>query len=264
MRVLIFGPFVGSWKQEVLTFLPFVRWASQIIEHDKIFISSHHNRRFLYDWIEDDSFIPVYEHLSRDEIQQKNFLHSEIDDKDYNFITNNFKKSIISKCKCSKKEIIHHAGVYSKNAQNLIINEQKLFKPFEYEVSEEYDVYIPGKDSSIEFYEKIKEIYPELIVIGDMKSGCVDKNDVLSSNDYLENGFKRNISLLMNSRVIVTPTSHWTLLANLNNKRVVSWGANPNLYRSDGIFGFKNDKVSVVPDINKDSLIKHIKSIKRS
>lgn len=264
MRVLIFGPFVGSWKQEVLTFLPFVRWASKIIKHDKIYISSHHNRRFLYDWIEDESFIPIYEHLSRDETQQKNFLHSEIDDKDYNFITNNFKKTVIDKCGCSKKELIHHAKVYSKNAQNLIINKQKLFKPFNYLKREEYDIYIPGKDSSDELYEKIKEFYPKLIVIGDMKSGCINKNFILSNHDYLEKGFQKNIYFLLNSRVVITPCSHWTLLANLNNKRVVSWGNNPNLYRHDGIFGFKNKKSNIIPDVGIINLIKHIKSIKRS
>jgi hypothetical protein len=64
--ILALGPFYGDFEQEITTFRPYVQY---IIKHNPgktVYVSSHINRRFLYDFIDFDKFIPVLENMTRD------------------------------------------------------------------------------------------------------------------------------------------------------------------------------------------------------
>ena len=76
---VLVGPFLGDYKTEIIDFRPYVRWIYEAIKPEKMFVATHSNREFLYDWA---TVIPVFEDLSRDELNQSGFIHNSISQKD--------------------------------------------------------------------------------------------------------------------------------------------------------------------------------------
>ena len=50
---------------------------------------------------------------------------------------------------------------------------------------------------------------------------------------------------LLNSKMIITPCSHWTLIANLYKKPVFSWGTKVSLWHST--YNFDNENYTLTP-----------------
>jgi len=254
--VLSLGPYIGDWEYEIMVFRPYVKWVSEIIECDNIFLSTHDNRAFLYDWIDDDKIWSEYKDITRDELNQKGCIYKDFKPKDFNLIVKQFKKYIQS---VIHDKIENHFLKYSKNKNHCPIY-NKVFSPIktpqDVNIKEEdYIVFIP--DESLN-EDVIKNIYDNLIkqfsnikVIGDMKSYLSDENMILKNVDYFENGYKYIVKYIMNANAVICPISHWTFLCNLQQKPVFSWGNNVGLYANDGIYNFNNNCFTVpTNDVN--------------
>ena len=127
MTVLACGPYTGDFEQELFNFRPYVRWISKVAPTERIFLSTHFNRTFLYDWIENVNIIPVFEDLSRSELSQRGLIHDSLQLKDHNLLTKIFKEKVIKKSGSSKREIAMVNLTYSKNGNTPLYH--KVFRP---------------------------------------------------------------------------------------------------------------------------------------
>lgn len=254
MRIIGFGPFIGDFEQEITTFRPYIKWISKVVQNEAIYLKTHFNRAFLYDWIPTENILPVYEHLTRDEFGQLGYVHDQFTVKDYNQLTKIFKDEIVNIQKCSKRDIEIFGLNYARSTQGYSIY-KKRFSPIfipDIDIEEEYMnrvVYIPAPGYHIEtVYEYLHSKY-DAIVIGDLKltGNCSEKNEMLKIIDYFENGFKYILKILQNAKAIVCPISYWTLMANLQGYPVFSYGDAPGNYKDGGIYYFNNKKSLVIP-----------------
>jgi len=254
MRIIGFGPYIGDFEQEVFTFRPYIKWISEYVESDNIFLSTHSNRTFLYDWIEADNIFPVYEFLTRDELGQFGYVHDQFKTKDFLFLQKIFKEQIVNICKCSKRDIEIFGLNYARNKPVYTVY-KKLFTPIpipDINIREEFKnkiVYIPSVGYHLEeVYKHIHSNY-DVIVVGDLKvtGYCSEKNELLKFADYLENGYKYILKIIDSAKAIICPTGIWTFIANLQGKPVFSFGDAPGIYKDDGTYHFGNDKSLVIP-----------------
>lgn len=261
MKILAIGPFIGSFQEEILTFRPYARWLSRAIDWDKIYLSTHINRLFLYDFVPDDNIIPVYQQFSRDEKNQDGYIHKKINKKDFNLILKTFKDKILERENCNKRDIeIHHLS-YSKTSPPYSIY-NKIFEEIpEVDLSipqkhENKIIFIPSKQERL---EKLAYIYDflkscdDIIVVGSTDTWFSKDNVVLNKVDYFENGWKYIIQYITKAKGVICPLGYWTTISNLQNKPVFSWGENPGQYKSDGIYNFGNKKYSIIPSDEETS-----------
>jgi hypothetical protein len=272
MKILAIGPYIGSWKEEILTFRPYARWLSKAVKWDKIYLSTHINRLFLYDFIPEENIIPVYQQFSRDEKNQKGYIHNKINKKDFRLILKTFKDKIIERENCNRKDIeIHHLS-YSKNSPPYSIY-NKIFEEIpdiKVKIPKQHEnkiIFIPAKQEKLEKLAYInnwlKSCYnDDVVIVGSTDTWFSNENVILNKIDYFESGFKHIIGYISKSRVIITPLSYWTSLANLQNKKVFSWGMNPGQYREGGIYNFGNRNISAVPTDNETNPSVIINSIR--
>lgn len=220
-----FGPYVGDWKCETFVFRPYVKWVSETLSIDKIFISSHANRLFMYDWIDSDKRLSVYEDISRDELLQNGFLHKSVSKTDHALFVKSYKEELSKKCDCYINyfplnysnffQYPFHCRLYSK------INVDK-------EITGDYFLFIPD---DIECGKKIDDVYDvmrtmfsdDVIVVGDMRAHLIEHNVVLAKSDYFENGYEYILSYINNAKAVICPMGFWTFIADLQNKPVFSW-----------------------------------------
>lgn len=265
MRIIGFGPFIGDFEQEIATFRPHIRWITETVKNEEIFINTHFNRAFLYDWIPSERVFPVYEHLSRDELGQNGYVHDQFTTRDFMLLTKIFKEKIVNVHKCSKRDIEVFGLNYAQSSPAVSIY-QKIFTPISIpnniNIKEEHInkvVYIPSQGYFLdEIYKYVHSKY-DAIVIGDLKLDgyCSEKNEMLKIVDYFENGYKYIFNILDKAKAIICPTGHWTLLANMQRYPVFSWGDAPGNYKEDGIYNFDNKKSLVIP-ADEDSNIESI------
>lgn len=262
MKIVGLGPYIGDFEQEITTFRPFARWHSEVVGADKIFLSTHSNRLFLYDWIDKENIFPVYENLTRDEINQEGYVHKTIQQKDFAILVRKFKDIISTICDCNKKNIIFYNLGYVKNSPACSIY-NKLFNPIaipEVEIEEGEIVYIPhikeDKGRADRVYNHLFKKY-DCIIVGDMKVHFPDENRVLKQIDYFENCYKYIMQYISMAKAVICPISHWTILCNLQKVPVFSWGKTPGPYRTDGIYNFSNEKAMIIAagdDTSTDSI----------
>jgi hypothetical protein len=271
MKILAIGPYIGSWQEEIFTFRPYARWLSEAVKWDKIYLSTHVNRLFLYDFIPEENIIPVYQQFSRDEKGQRGYIHKKLSKKDFRLILKNFKEKIIERECCNRKDIeIHHLSYTKTTPPYSIYN--KIFENIpevSIEIPEEYEnkiVLIPSKQEKIEkiayIYEWLKKNY-DVIVVGNTDTWFSKDNVVLNQIDYFENGWKYIIQYITKAKAVICPLSYWTGIVNLQAKYVFSWGENPGQYRYNGIYGFGNEKSTIIPtndDTSPEIIIKSIRS----
>jgi len=261
MKILAIGPFIGSFQEEILTFRPYARWLSRAIDWDKIYLSTHINRLFLYDFVPDDNIIPVYQQFSRDEKNQDGYIHKKINKKDFNLILKTFKDKILERENCNKRDIeIHHLS-YSKTSPPYSIY-NKIFEEIpEVDLSipqkhENKIIFIPSKQERL---EKLAYIYDflkscdDIIVVGSTDTWFSKDNVVLNKVDYFENGWKYIIQYITKARGVICPLGYWTTISNLQSKPVFSWGENPGQYKTNGIYNFGNEKYSIIPSDEETS-----------
>lgn len=269
MKILAIGPYIGSWEEEIFTFRPYARWLSEAIEWDKIYLSTHVNRLFLYDFIPEENIIPVYQQFSRDEKGQRGYIHRKLNKKDFRLILKTFKEKILERECCNRKDIeIHHLS-YTKATQPYSIY-NKIFEEIpKVEINipkknEDKIVLIPAKQEKIEkiayIYDWLKKNH-DVIVVGSTDTWFSKDNVVLNQIDYFENGWKYIIQYITKAKAVICPLSYWTGIANLQARFVFSWGENPGQYRHAGVYGFGNEKATIIPTSNETSPEIIIKSI---
>lgn len=271
MKILALGPYIGSFKEEMLTFRPYIRWLSKAVEWDKIYLSTHINRTFLYDFVPEENIIPVFQQFSRDEENQTGYIHNKISKKDFRLILKIFKEKILEKENCNRKDIeIHHLS-YTKNTAPYSIYKKVFEKIPDVTIEipkyhEDKIIFIPSKQEKLEkltyIYNWLKSCY-NVIIVGSTDTWFSNDNVVLNKIDYFESGFKHIIGYISKAKCIVTPLSYWTVISNLQNKPVFSWGENPGQYRAGGDYNFDNRKCSIIPtskDTSPDIIIRSMKS----
>lgn len=260
MKILAIGPFLGDFENELLQFRPYARWLTEAIQWDKIYLSTHANRLFLYDFVPKENIIPVYQQFSRDERNQKGYIHRKINKKDYRLILKNFKEKILEKENCTRKDIEIHNVSYTKTSPPYSIY-NKIFDRIpttDLKIPKEHEnriIFIPAKSEKLEklayLYNWIKDNH-DILVVGSTDTWFSKDNVILNKIDYFENGWKYIIQYMTKAKGVICPIGYWTSLANMQLKTVFSWGDSPGQYRTGGIYNFGNKKVSVIPS-DKDS-----------
>lgn len=267
-KIVLFGPYIGDWKEEVLSFRPFVNWVYSNIEFTDYYISTHFNRAFLYDFIEEDKFIPVYESLSRDEHKQKNAIHKDIKTKDYSsIILKNVRDDISNRTGYFKRDIVQYSLSYIKSVQNFSILNKKFSRiPYTEDKEKQKIVFIPDKRSKRRTLEKIadyldKHYSDDYVIIGDEKTKLEDENIIKKRIDYFESVYKLLVDYISNAKLVICPCSHWTVLANQQGTYVLSWGSeNIAQYKTDGIYGFGNENsiINIQKEMINEKILDHI------
>ena len=273
--ILVIGPYIGDFEQEVLTFRPWARWLydriDDLFEFEKVYIHTHFNRFFMYrDFIPDEFLIPVYENLSRDETNQQEYIHNSIDSRDYNILMRNIKDEIISREGCNKKDIqIEHLN-YAKYMPHMPIY-KKLFSKIQTDeiindLNEYKDkiVFIPALSPRVKSEDILVEVrsllkdYKDVIIVGDKKSRFRDENVILDRVDYIENGFKLIVDIISEARAVVCPLSFWTTICNLQQVPVFSWGAQVGQHKEGGVYWFGNKNCWALPNSDTKTILKMI------
>jgi len=248
--ILAVGPFVGSFEQEIVTFRPYVLWLMSVLKYDKVYISIHFNRSFLYDFIPTENIIPIYKYLSRDELGQNGCMHDSLNIKEFNDLLKGFKNTISKKENCSKKDILSYYINYTKAINQYPIHNKKFQNinidciniPDEYKNKCVFIPYIKSK-TTMDVYNRLKDP----IVIGDMKTYLMNENVIFKFVDYFENGWKYIIGIISSAKIVVCPLSYWTLICNMQKVPVFSYGNSLGQYKEDGIYHLGNKKSIAVP-----------------
>lgn len=257
MSVLLLGPYLGSFKEEILSFRPHVRWLLEIKreDFDSVYINTHSNRKFLYyDFIDSDKIISIFENISREELGQKGYIHENVDQRDYNLIVRSMKDLISSIENCSKRDIEQISLNYIKSTPPVEYH-KKIFEKIQVPddlLPEHKDkiVFIPDRSGrkrdllAVKSYLDLKRDY---VVIGDQRTRFRSENVVLNMVDYFENGWKYIVKCINQSRAVICPVGYWTTIANMQGIPVFSWGNNIGQHKENGIYNFNNKKCIVIP-----------------
>lgn len=237
MKILGLGPYIGSWEEELLNFYPYMNWISNIVQYDEIYISTHINRSFLYDWIPSKNMLNVFENLSRDEFSQIGSTNSNISNGDFQLIYKKFKNDVLKYSDTNKKNIEFYNIQYSQQ-NNFYPYHNKIYKRINIDTKKvdklNYIVYIPDIRENIkiisEIYNQLIKKYNNIIVIGDLKTHLSSQNVILKNNDYFQNGYKYIIEYINNAKAVICPLGHWSLLCNIQKIPVFTWGTPLGLY----------------------------------
>lgn len=267
-KIVLFGPFIGDWKEEIVSFRPYVNWIHDNVEFADYYVSSHFNRKFLYDFIKEENFIPIFEYLTREEHKQKNNLHKDIETKEYNsIILRKTRESIYESTNYLKKDIVQYGLSYTKSPSNFSVLNKKFSKiPYNKDKNKEKIVFIPDKSGNKKILNHIisylEENYKEdFVIIGDGKCKFEEKNIINQRIDYFEIVYETLIDYISNAKLVICPCSHWTILANQQGSNVLSWGYdNLSKYKKNGTFGFNNENtiIEINKNVFKNKIIKQI------
>jgi len=263
-NVLLIGPYIGDWKQEILTFRPYAKWISEQLDYNNIFISSHFNRKFLYDWIPEENFISVYEHLTRNETEQKNYIHKSVNIKDYKLLIKELKQKISKQQNISIRNITTYNLSYLESTPHYSWF-QKSFSPIKIKpISNNYILYIPANDISDDenqkIFDELEKRYKNVYMIGD--SHCYNFEYFINYQiDYFETGYSNLMRYLLGCKMIVTPCSYWTMICNLHHLNVFSWGTGRNYKRNED-YGFDNQNNYILIDDNFERIFKSLEYFK--
>ncbi len=260
-----FGPFIGDFEQEICTFRPYIKYLIDTHKLTNVYVSSHGNRRFLYDFIDNDRFIPVFENISRNELDQNGYIHSDINKPEFNQLIRLFKTHIskIEGCQLSEIEILHLP--YIKSVNSIPFQEKK----FESIIINEIDIphnnivlLIPDDTIDKQVYIDLKKIFKNIVVIGDMKTGLHEYNIILKNHTYFHDNYNTICNYINKCEMVITSCPHWVFLCNLQQVPVVYFGDMASMYKSEGVFGFDNDVLSITGDIEPKMCEYHYNNVK--
>ena len=245
--IIIGGPYIGNFEQEIISFRPYIRWLYDVLSYDKFYVNTHFNRLFLYDFLPEDNKIAVFKYLTRDEIGQRGYVHKMVKQKDYQLLIKHIKEYVAVKEDISKKDISFYSVNYVMSTPpNSIYN--KRFSKIQTNLENDYTnyiVYIPANNESKENLLKVKKFlreYDNVVIIGDKQTRFKDENVVLKDIDYIENGWKRIVQIISDARVVICPVGFWTTVCNLQQVPVFSWGDQVGQHKPGGIYYFGNTK----------------------
>lgn len=258
--IILGGPYIGNFEHEVMTFRPWLLWLFTRYDIDKMYVNTHKNRSFLYDFIPNENIMPVYEHISRDELGQNGYIHEQVDQRDFQSFVKNIKTQICElNDDCNKRDIITRNLSFVRSTPHYSIYNKTFSKIGNLDIENPYKdkiVFIPylGEEPDL---LKIKDFLKDLdfIIVGDKCSIFQNENVVLPMIDYYENGWKLILKIITDARAVVCPLSYWTTICNLQQVPVFSWGGNVGQHRPGGIYYFGNQKCIVVPLNDIDSII---------
>jgi hypothetical protein len=267
VKCLLLGPYVGDFAQEVMTFRPYVRWISRVIEHERSFVKTHSNRFFLYDFV--DEKIPVGEALTEREDLQDHYYHLGLDKKVFGAEVKGFKALVAERFGARKRECRQYSLNYIKSPQPYSIY-QKVFEPVPVPAVDvgrdlsETVVLIPADCESEDVLRRVHEGLSrnhDVLVVGDGKTRLGDLNVLSKREDYTENVYKYVVRCLSEAKAVVCPGSHWTFLANVQRVPVFSWGNDVGPYKKGGCYYFGNNKSSVMAvgdDVNPSTIVNQV------
>lgn len=257
MNILGIGPFIGNFEQELLAFRPYARWIVEVSDFDRVYLNTHYNRLFMYNFISERNKIPVNRDASKDEFRLKGYINKEYEVKDFNFLVRNFKDMISKQTGLNKKNIDIEYINYTKRLKPIPID-KKIFESIEVpdiDIPEKHKnkiVIIPHKIENIRRMKQVIENIDNSIVLGDWSTtNFQDQNVISDLPDYRENVYRYIIKYISEAKAVVCPVSFWTALCNLQGVPVLSWGKIVNQYKNNGIYHFGNNK-SVVFVTDRD------------
>jgi len=263
--ILALGPYVGDFENEILIFRPYMKWITKVIRSKMVYISTHFNRAFLYDWIPEENVLPVYKEFSRNEMLQIKYIHENISSNDYTLLLRQFKNDIQSNHPSEKIESYHLS--YSKSGKvyySMYKRDFSRVKLQEDSIEEkDYIAYIPdsrfGLDEVEQVYDLLIQRY-NILVIGDMRTHLTKKNVVLQNTDYIENGYKYIIEYINKANAVICPLGHWAALTNLQGTPLFTWGPYPGSYKEEGTYSFGNHQCVAIPATEETSSQKIVDS----
>lgn len=238
---VVFGPFLGDFKTEVLEFLPYVQWIQESFGFENVYVNSHFNREFLYADICTE-FIPIYKHLTRNELDQKKNLHKYVGKRDFE----NFCKDLKSYSNTQ------YFIPYVKYPCSISIF-QKIFKKLKSDYipkEKNYILFIADKTCNVSIikhvHNHLKKNY-NVVVAGDLRTHLLKENVLLKQPDYIDLVYSQMIGYINNADMVITPCSHWTAICNLNQIPVFSWGDQVSPYKPNGNYHFDNKQCMTLP-----------------
>lgn len=254
---IAFGPYIGDFNFEVFYFLPYINWIKDSLKPEKIFVSSHYNREFLYSNFT-DKFFEINPLFSADELNQENHYNKLI-----------FKNHCVN----IQKKFIQDVQQYSQNVVHYNFNFNRYKKPCSFfqlkykklDYRERYSfenkiLFIPEiseeKEFIYEIYKYLKNILGDsLVVIGDMKTHLKEHNILWNKDHYTDIVYKDCIDIISSCKGVICPASTWTGISNLQGKNILSWGQNISEYKENGHYSFNNNGL-YYPALNIDVLKK--------
>jgi len=255
------GPYIGNFEQEIITFMPYSKWLSNAVDFDKIYLNTHMDRMWLYDFIPEENKIPVDFDLSIDVECQKGYINTKLSQKKFQKLIKKFKNEIIERSGYNKKDVKIYNLSYIKTCVPYSIY-NKIFSPLKEEKISYIDkiLYIPyiGEDEDLLYVinDELKK-YGH-IIIGSYDIYLKEWNSLLLLNDGFHNTWKHMINYISSAKAVVCPLSFWTTICNLQGTPVFSWGDNIGQHKENGIYHFNNYKSMVIPYKgmkNKDIII---------
>jgi hypothetical protein len=257
--VVVIGPYIGDLEQELFAFRPHARYITSSITADHIYISSHYNRSFMYDWVPEENFIPVFESLTREETKQKGYLHEDVTRTDYSQLVKHLKNEVKERHGKVDLEVysppyiksINTISIYQKEFSSISFPEQSINK-------NDYISFIGNQsEESTEIYNTLNDMY-DIIVLGNMSNGIEQQNVLLKHTDYFINGYVTMMNYIKESKILVTNCPVWAMIGNLMQKHMVFWGNSCSQFKRYGVYGFNNPNVISV-DTSMDSVVKMIR-----
>lgn len=234
VRNVLIGPFLGDFRSEIIDFRPFTRWVYEILKPERMFVATHSNRSFLYDWA---TVIPIFEDLSRDELNQNGFIHNSVSQKDLMLVIKKV-KSDVSKQMLDGKDILYLSTPYTKSVHWFPLY-KKIYSNVPIDSTKNKTIlYIPcisEKYANVRtIYEHLVDIYgDDVVVAGDMKIHLHENNVMLRNTTYFKDIYNDMLEMISNARVVITPNSHWTILSLMQHTPVFSWGSMPQYYNNE-------------------------------
>lgn len=248
--VLALGPYIGSFEHEIMTFRPHMKWIEQNMDYKTVYLSTHFNRKFMYQGVSAKRFHPVYGQFTRQEVKQEGYCHTDVDQKDYLSLTRGFKDKIVENVGCIKKNIDHYSLPYVKYIPPVSVY-HKIFEPIKVPKPKRkgHVVFIPdismrGEDA-VTIFDYLNDNC-KFSVVGDMKCHLPEANEILRNMDYLQSGYQKIVTAVTNAKAVIAPCSHWTFLANLQGVPVISWGEGVGQFKEGGIYNFNNQKSRIL------------------
>ena len=266
MKIVACGPFIGSFEQEVMYFQPYVRYISEVRSDDLIYVSGYSNRRFLYDWVSDNSFFPVYEPGTRTDYKQVGCTHDDVTSGVFGQYVKGFRQYV--KNETGTDDITMYVPPYLKNLPP-INTVQKIYEPYKSlhtTTLRDTVVFIPDESvpeaHSVLIYNMLCNRY-NVVVVGDCKTTLYEYNTIMQRPDYTDQVYSLIIEHIQKAKLVITPCSYWTVLCNIHGTPVVSWGESVGVYKSDGVFGFDNLNMilDARPCINIDVLTRGVETM---
>jgi hypothetical protein len=242
-----------------------MRWIEMNTGVKNVYYSSHFNRKFLYPQVSNKKYVPVYKQITRQEPHQTGYSHKDVDQRDFMSLIRDYKDTIVDNVGCIKKEINHQSLPYVKYISPVSIY-HKVFEPIKVPISKKKGnvVFIPDESMSpadaIYIWEFLKQ-HHNVSLIGDMKCHLPDENEILKNVDYLQNGYKKIVTAITNAQAVITPCSHWAVIANLQGAPCISWGENVGQFKQGGMYHFNNSKSTSIyhdEETNINNLIRNI------